>query len=107
MPSAVDGASSHLGKVSREIQKAKEAAGMAKVNWIPSEFESIADKIDADDEALSGTSEESMKHYKAYGWPYLVSAGIENHYGLKYIFTMTPLIIKVADSAEFMQCDIT
>ena len=51
---------------------------MAKFNWIPSEFESIADKIDADDEALSGTSEESMKHYKAYGRPYLVSAGIEN-----------------------------
>ena len=45
VPSAVDSASSHLGKVSREIQKAKEAAGVAKVNWIPSEFESIADKI--------------------------------------------------------------
>ena len=36
--SAVDSASSHLGKVSREIQKAKEAVGMAKVNWIPSEL---------------------------------------------------------------------
>lgn len=101
VPSAVDGASSHSGKVSREVKKAKEAAGMSAMNWAPSDFEEIADKLDADDEVLSGTSKEN---YKKYGRPYLTSAGIED--GIKYIFTMTPLMIKVADSAEFMQCDI-
>ena len=46
-----------------------------------------------------------MQCYEKYGQPYLVSAGIEE--GIKYIFTMTPLMMKVANSAEFMQCDIT
>ena len=105
VPSAVDSACSHLGKVSREVQKAKEAAGMTNAKWTPSEFEVLADKIDVDDDSLSGASEESRKCYKTYGRPYLVSAGIED--GINYIFTMTPLMIKVANSAEFMQCDIT
>ena len=54
---------------------------------------------------MSATSDKSMQCYEKYGRPYLVSAGIEK--GIKYIFTMTPLMMKVANSAEFMQCDIT
>ena len=105
IPSAVDSACSHLGKVSREVQKTKEATGMTNAIWAPSKFEALADKIDADDESLSGVSEDNKKCYKKYGRPYLVSAGIED--GVNYIFTMTPLMIKVANRAEFMQCDIT
>ena len=42
--------------------------------------------------------------YKKHGRPYLVSAGIEE--GIRYIFTMLPLMAKVASEAEFIQCDI-
>ena len=105
LSSAVDSACSHLGQVCREVLKVKEAAGMTYTNWTPSEFEVLADKIDVDDKSLSGASEESRKCYKTYGRPYLVSAGTEH--GINYIFTLTPLMIKVANSAEFMQCDIT
>ena len=73
--------------------------------WSPSEFESIADKIDKDDEILSGACEEDKKVYKMYGQPYLVSAGFED--GINYIFTMSPLMIQIASGADFMQCDIT
>ena len=54
---------------------------------------------------MSATSDKSMQSYEKYGRRYLVSASIEE--GIKYIFTMTPLMMKVANSAEFMQCDIT
>lgn len=35
----------------------------------------------------------------------IASAGIEE--GIKYIFTMSPLMAKVASEAELIQCDIT
>ena len=73
--------------------------------WCPSDFEDVANKIDKDNENLSGASEEDKKIYKTYGRPYLVSAGFEND--IKYIFTMSPLMVKIAGRAEFMQCDIT
>ena len=43
--------------------------------------------------------------YNKHGRPYLVSAGIEE--GIRYIFTMLPLMAKVASEAKFIQCDIT
>ena len=43
--------------------------------------------------------------YKKHGRPYLISAGIEG--GITYIFTMSPLMAKVASEAKFTQCDIT
>ena len=105
VPSAVDSASSHLGRVSREVMKAKQALGITDTKWNPSEFECVANEIDANDKALSATSDKRIQCYEKYGRPYLVSADIEE--GIKYIFTMTPLMMKVANSAEFMQCDIT
>ena len=102
MPSAVDVPSSHLGKVAREVKKAKEMAGMTSKNWFPSEFQAVADKIDKDDEVLSGTCEQDQKMYKTYG--YLVSAVFED--GINYLFTMSTLMKQVADNADFMQCDI-
>ena len=36
---------------------------------------------------------------------YLVVSGFEE--GIKYIFTMSPTMVKVASEADFIQCDIT
>ena len=57
---AMDVASSHLGKVARELKKAKE---IEDKHWPRSAFEAIADKTDWDDETLSGTCERE-KLYK-------------------------------------------
>lgn len=77
---------------------------MESEHWSP-KFGDVANTIDKHAEELSGTSEEVKKVYKTYGRPYLISTGFED--GMKYIFTMSPLMNKLADSAEFMQCDIT
>ena len=61
VPSAVNSASSHLGRVSREVMKTKQALGITNTKWNPFEFESIANEIDANDKALSATSDKSMK----------------------------------------------
>ena len=67
VPTAVDSASSHLGRVSREVMKAKQALSITDRKWNPSEFESVANKIDANDKALSATSDKSMQCYEKYG----------------------------------------
>ena len=54
---------------------------------------------------LSGDYHESRQLYKRYGRPYLCAAGIQNR--IRFIFTMSPLMSKVATGAEFMQCDVT
>ena len=105
VPSAVDAACSHLGKVSREIRRVKSTKGLTSKPWIPSKFEEVAEEIDQEDYKRSGDSQERMKKYKCYGRPYLISAGIEN--GIEFIFMMTPLMTKIASQAMFIQCDIT
>ena len=50
----MDVASSHLGKVASEVKNAKDMAGTTDKHWSPSELEAIADKIDRNDETLSG-----------------------------------------------------
>ena len=47
----------------------------------------------------------SRSIYTQYGRPYLVSAGIEN--SITYIFTMSPIMTRIATSADFIQCDVT
>ena len=39
------------------------------------------------------------------GRPYLVACGIED--GIKFIFTMSPVMDKIASEADFIQCHIT
>jgi len=102
VPSAVDSASSHLGKIARELKKGKSVLGINDKQWSPCDFESVADSIDGEDSLLSG---ENKQKYTQYGRPYLVSAGIEN--SIKYIFTMSPIMTRVATSADFIQCDVT
>ena len=54
-------------------------------------FEEVADEIDKKDSELGG---DEGKRFRKYGRPYLVASGIEN--GIKFIFTMSPYMSKVA-----------
>lgn len=94
---AVDTASFHLGKVAREIKRGKDAlGGLNCKSWSPCD---VADDIDEEDVSIGGESHDKYCHH---GRPYLVYAGIEDS-----IFTMSPLMTKVATSAKFIQCDVT
>ena len=53
-------------------------------------FEEVADSIDEEDNQYSDDNEEKSSKYKEYR-PYLVASGYED--GIKYIFTMSPLMI--------------
>ena len=77
IPSAVDTASSHLGRVAREIAKTKRALGVNTRDWSPCSLEAAVDDIDRED---LQKSDDSMleAQYKEHGRPYLVSAGVEN-----------------------------
>ena len=77
LPSAVDGASSHTGKVSHEIKKTKQKKGLIDKAWSPMNFEDVADAIDEEDNQLSGDAQERITKYRQYGRPYLVAAGYE------------------------------
>ena len=105
LPSAADDASSHVGKVSQEVRRTKIKKGLIDKGWSPFDFERVADAIDSDDDKISGDDQDKLKKYQKQGRPYLVSAGIEE--GIRYIFTMSPLMAKIASEAEFIQCDIT
>ena len=102
IPSAVDCASCHIGKVSQEVRKTKQKNGLLDYNWSPMEFERVADEMDKEDSELGG-NESTL--FKKCGRPYLISSGIE--YGIKFIFTMSPYMSKIAIEADFLQCDIT
>ena len=104
LPSAADDASCHTGKVAQEVRKTKTKKGIHEKNWLPYDFEKVADNVDEEDDKLSGDADK-MTTFKKNGRPYLLSAGIEN--GIKYVFTMSPLMVKIASEAEFIQCDIT
>ena len=95
IPSAVDQASSHTGKVSQEIKRTKQLKGMNDKNWSPMNFEETANEIDKEDNQISGCQ---MDKYKQYGRPYLVASGFEE--GIKYVFTMSPIMAKVASEAD-------
>lgn len=104
IPSAIDDASCHTGKVSEEIRKTKKKQGLLDKFWSPTDFENVAESIDQEDYE-AGTTKHELDKYKRHGRPYLVSAGIEN--GIKFVFTMSPLMADVASRADFIQCDIT
>ena len=102
IPSAIDLASSHTGKVLQVIKKTKQLKGLNDKQWSLMNFEETADEIDEEDNRISGSETDK---YKQYGRPYLVASGFE--VGIKYIFTMSPTMAKVACEADFIQCDIT
>ena len=102
IPSAVDGASSHSDKLSLEIKESKHKNGLLDHNWSPMKFKEVADEVDKRDSELGGNEGERFRNF---GRPYLVSTGIED--GIKFIFTMSPYMSKIASEADFLQCDIT
>ena len=77
IPSAVDSASSHLGRIAREVSKTKSASGINNSEWSPCSFEQVANDIDKEDNAVCHDKQQE-EQYKKYGRPYLVSAGVEN-----------------------------
>lgn len=73
--------------------------------WSSLDFEEVANSIDPEDNHLSGDNDEKLKEYRKLGRPYLISAGLEG--GVKFIFTMSPLMATVAANSQFIQIDIT
>ena len=53
----------------------------------------------------SNVSQQANAELRKLSRPYLISAGIEN--GIRYVFTMNPLMSKVLSKAEFIEADIT
>ena len=104
IPSAADSACSHLGKVRYEVNRTKVKEGIKEKDWSPMTFENEADLIDETDRAHSDDKELNDRYTK-YGRPYLVSCGYSD--GIKYIFTMSPIMVNVLGEADFIQCDIT
>lgn len=105
VPSAVDGASAHLGKVSRIVTNARKLSPAYSSKWSVEEFETIADEIDSKDEQYSGDDGKTRKEFSKLGRPYLRAVGIED--GVKYILTMSPLMCDILCSADFLEADVT
>ena len=102
VPSAVDSASAHLGKVSHIVTNARKQSPMYSSKWSIEEF---ADEIDSKDEQYSGDDGKARKEYSKLGRPYLRSVGIED--GVKYILTMSPLMCDTLYSEDFLEADVT
>ena len=65
IPSAVDTASSHLGRIAREVAKTKRALGTNARDWSPCSLEAAVDDIDKDDLQNSDDSRLGAQ-YKEY-----------------------------------------
>ena len=104
LPGAIDKVSNHIGKISREVHKAKQLTS-AGSNWDVSNFETIADDLDSNDEQHAGDTASSLDKLKKLSQPYLVSAGIEN--AIKFIFCMSPLMSSILAESDFIEADIT
>lgn len=60
--SAVDGASSHSGKLPLEIRKSKKKIGHLDKNWSPMDFEEVADEVDKKDSELCDITYDECRH---------------------------------------------
>ena len=49
IPSTVDTASSHLGRVARELAKTKRALGVNTRDWSPCSLEAVVDDMDKEE----------------------------------------------------------
>lgn len=103
VPGAIDKASNHIGRISREVKKARMLT-LAGSKWEISNFEQVADEIDSKDDDLTG-NDSDIKELKKITRPYLISAGIED--GIKYVFCMNPLMCSLLAESEFIEADIT
>ena len=96
IPSAIDSASAHQGKLAREVAKTRIALGLKDKNWSPCSLEEAVTLLDNDDNQNCDDVYQEEK-YQNYGRPYLVSSGIEN--GINYSVTMSPLMAKILSEA--------
>ena len=55
VPSAIDQASAHIGRISREVQRAKKTTNSG-TSWRVTDFETVADEVDERDDEYSGNS---------------------------------------------------
>ena len=79
---------------------------LCSVGWDVTSFKEVADDIDSEDRQNgSNVSQPANAELCKLSRPYLISAGIEN--GIRYVFTMNPLMSKVLSKAEFIEADIT
>ena len=104
VPSAIDQASAHIGRISREVQRARKTTNSG-TTWRITDFETVADKIDDRDDEYSGNSATEQSKLRKLSRPYLVSAGYED--GINYIFTMNPMMSELLANSEFIEADIT
>ena len=105
IPSVVDGASSHIGKVAQIAKHANRSSGLIQKHWSSIEFEELADAIDKSDNAVSGDNDNKLQKYREIGRPYMLSADIDEK--IRFVFTISPLMTKVVTESNFIQCDIT
>ena len=99
IPGAIDKGSSHLGRISRQVQKAKHSTPSGST-WDVTKL----DEIDSQDARNSGDKQEDINIHQLCR-PYLVSTGMEN--GIKYIHTMNPLMSDLLARSKFVEADIT
>ena len=106
IPAAVDRACANLDRISRVMKKARNDTIACSMDWDAASFEEVADEIDAKDKEHGSTfSQPASVKLGKLSRPYLISAGIDN--GIRYIFTMNPLMSEVLSKAEFIEADIT
>jgi len=104
IPGIVDKASTHIGRISREVKKGRQK-GTGGTSWELSRFESIADDIDSKDNILASNPVADTAKIQKNSRPYLTSMGYES--GINFIHTMSPLMSKLLSEAEFAEADIT
>ena len=63
VPGVIDEASNHMGRLAREVKKAKSQT-LAGSTWNVYDFEDIADKVDAEDENVTGNAADTAKIIK-------------------------------------------
>ena len=106
IPAAVDRACANLDRISRVMKKARNDTLLCSVGWDVTSFEEVADDIDGEDsQHCSNFSHPANAERRKLSRPYLISAGIDS--GIRYVFTMNPLMSKVLSKAEFIEADIT
>ena len=83
------------------MKKARNDTLACSMDW----DEEVADEIDTKDrEHGSNFSQPASAELRKLSRPYLISAGTDN--GIRYIFTMNPLMSEVVSKAEFIEADI-
>ena len=94
IPSTVDGASSHSGKLSLEIKKSKHKNGLLDHNWSPMKFEEVADEVDKGGSEFGGGGGGGGGMMVKHFWTALL--GVNRYWGWNkiHIYHVTILYIK-------------